>query len=47
MWECVRHPPYPVKPVFQTMVTNIHITSSNMLLINLHVEFKVCACDKP
>ena len=24
---------------------NIHITSFNMLSINLHVEFKVCACD--
>ena len=29
------------------MVVNIHITSSNMLSINLHVKFNMCACDKP
>ena len=46
-WEDVRHPPFPIKPVFETMVANIHITSSNMLSINLHIEFNVCACDKP
>ena len=46
-WEGVRQPPCPVKPIFLTMVANIHITSFNMLSINLHVEFNVCACDKP
>ena len=33
------------------MVTNIHVTSSNILLINYMfialLEFNMCACDKP
>ena len=39
-------PTCPKKLVFYTVVANIHIISSNML-INLHVEFNVCTCDKP